>query len=379
MRRRLLGLLIVVAGVGASTAGAQQGKGEITGVVVDSLGSAIVGAQVFVPSAGTSAVSDVEGKFRLRNIPEGTAEVTARRLGFAAASLKLSVEPGRTTTARLVLALLPASLQVVTVRERRTASDQRLAGFYARAGTRARGGHFVTRDQLDRFVTNRLADVLSEIPGVRVLNVRGARQVTIRSSGTACTPLFYIDGFPASAGAFDVDMIGISSVEGIEVYESLSSVPPELLGPRGLDRCGVIAIWSRPAPSRRTAAVRGVEDIAQLVARHEVFTADDVDERATPIDSVPTPVYPDSLWRARVGGRAVIELLVDSLGDIEPGSVRVVTATSPLFGVSARRAVESVSFRPAKRQHRPVRQVVQLQFIFAPSNSPTPAPDDRIH
>ena len=39
------------------------------------------------------------------------------------------------------------------------------------------------------------------------------------------------------------DMVLPSSVEGIEIYRGLSTVPPEFLNPDA--ECGVIAIWTR--------------------------------------------------------------------------------------------------------------------------------------
>jgi outer membrane receptor for ferrienterochelin and colicin len=39
------------------------------------------------------------------------------------------------------------------------------------------------------------------------------------------------------------DVVSPASVEGIEVYRGLSTVPPEFLNPDAV--CGVIAIWTR--------------------------------------------------------------------------------------------------------------------------------------
>jgi len=63
--------------------------------------------------------------------------------------------------------------------------------------------------------------------------------------------MFYLDGFPATSGPMDLDMIDLSGVEGIEVYAGMTSIPAEFMGVVGGEQCGVIAVWSRPTRPRR--------------------------------------------------------------------------------------------------------------------------------
>ena len=46
-------------------------------------------------------------------------------------------------------------------------------------------------------------------------------------------------------------MLDLASVEGIEVYSGVATVPPEFMGARGTHACGVVAVWSRPFRRRR--------------------------------------------------------------------------------------------------------------------------------
>jgi len=186
-----------------------------------------------------------------------------------------------------------------------------------------------------------------------------------------------MDGFPATAGAFDVDMIDASSLEGVEVYPSLSSVPPELLGPRSLDRCGVVALWSRPAPARRRVQPMKPSELARLVESHQVLTADEVDVVAKPAGEIPVPEYPDSLWKARVGGRVLLEFVVDTTGSVEAETIGVVTASHTGFVAPARTVAAQVTFTPAKRQNRLVRQLVQLPFVFEPKRDSSQSNESR--
>jgi len=361
----IVGAAAIILAFRSSSIEAQTGQGDVSGLIVDASGTAIVGVRVSLPNGSAAAVTDERGHFRLAHVPEGTAMIAARRLGFSPFDTSLSIGAGTRPGIRIVMTALPIALPMVQVNEHHTASDERLAGFYARIGKR--GGHFITREQIDRRITYRLGDLLSEVPGVRILTARGGpRVVAFRGAGSGCSPLFFIDGFPATAGAFDVDMIDASSLEGVEIYPSLSSVPPELLGPRSLDRCGVVALWTRPAPRHRRAEQLDARQIARLVEDRQVLTASEVDVAAKPTEEIPLPQYPDSLWKAGIGGRVVLELVVDTLGRVEPGTISVVSASNRGFVAPARTVTEEVTFTPARRQNRAVRQLVQIPFVFEP-------------
>ena len=365
----------------AASAGAQQTV-TVRGTVVDSLGVGIAGAEITwavgdeARSRGaTSAHSDSVGSFQLAKVPTGSVTLRVRRLGFGPRTEEIQVEGG--SSAALVVRLAPTArrLPAVSVRELREPYDGRLAGYFARL---AKGqGHFITRERLDRLTSVRLSDLLREVPGVRVLSGRGGGKV-LSLRGSSCSPLFFIDGFPASAGAFDVDMIEPATLEGVEIHSGMATVPSELLGPRGLDRCGVVALWTRPAPSRRRA-VRDSNgsDLALLLETGVVFPADDVDQLAVLEDSTARPVYPDSLWRHGTSGRVLLEFVVDTAGEIEPGTLGVVSATHMAFAAAAMAAFRDAQFRPATRNGRRVRQLVLLPVDFDPRARTTRAPAPR--
>jgi TonB family protein len=131
----------------------------------------------------------------------------------------------------------------------------------------------------------------------------------------------------------------------------------------------VIALWSRLAEPRARRAKNQItpEQLARLVESATVFTAEQVDAPAQ-LDPEETLLltYPDSLRRARTGGEAVIEFVVDTAGAVEWETVGVVAATHPLLAEAARSAARSARFIPAQRAGRPVRQLVQLPLRWDP-------------
>jgi len=350
---------------------------SLSGTVRDSLGAAIMGAQVVVAN-GPHASSDDHGRFVLGALRSGPVHVTVRRLGFLPVVVDWMVAPDAPPL-EVRLAAIAQSLAAVEVRERREPSDARLAGFNARRARKV--GHFITRNDLERKNGFNLTDAMRDVPGARVITMRGALGKTVLLRGSTCPPLVFIDGFPASAGPFDLDMVNLKSVEGIEVYSGAASIPMELIGPRGLEQCGVIAIWSRPAGTRRVASSRTQPsvDVQPLIESHEVRLASEVDTVARYIAGSAEPLYPDSLWRARVDGHVVAQFVVDSAGVVEAGTVTIVASSQPEFAAAVRAAVPAARFEPAVVGGRHVRQLVQLPFNFGLTTEANPPREERSH
>jgi TonB family protein len=347
-----------------SSAVAQTVAGAVGGVVRDTAGMPLAGAAVALQTGGSAAQTGEEGTYRLNGLTPGPATLVVRRLGFRPQTHRVEIPAGGMLPLDVRLIPLPQALSPMVVRARREVYDARLEGFHARLETGR--GHYLNRERLDRASSLSLPDLLRELPGVRVFPQAGGRRA-VRLRGARCAPLVFVDGFPASAGEFDLDMLDVISLEGVEVYLSMSTIPPEFGAARMKEQCGVIAVWSRPAPSRRRRAASDVVDVDQLVSSGQVFTADEVQQVAQ-LDSAqsPPPVYPDSLWRAGVAGRVLVELVVDAEGGVEPGTIRVVSATHALFAGAVRRAMTEAVFTPARLAGRPARQVVQLPVVFTP-------------
>jgi TonB family protein len=367
---RAAGLCILALAGVIRPAEARQIRGaSIHGTVRDSAGAPIPAVDVGVIGSGMRSRTNDLGTYRIAGLAPGAATLTARRLGYSIFSRDLHLREGEELTLDIELGARAAVLSEVEVTEPREPYDSRLAGFNARLQCHV--GHFITRERIDRANNANLSQLLRELPGVRI-GPSSAQGRVVRLRGANCPPLVFVDGFPASAGEFDLDMIEPASVEGVEVYSSAASVPPEFSGPRDLDRCGVIAIWSRPArPHTRAGAATDTATARGTAAvRAEAYTADEVDVAARLDSGSLRPSYPDSLYRAGVGGRVVLEFTVDTSGAVDPASVDVMASSHPLLTLAVRRALDSARFTPATRRGIRVRQVVQLPVSFIPSTVP---------
>jgi outer membrane receptor protein involved in Fe transport len=103
MNRFSMVLVVLLTGLLAAPASAQQTSGNITGRVLDEQGGAVPGVTVTATSASTgfsrTDVSDAEGVYRLTALPVGTYDVIAELQGFTRVEQKsLVVNVGQTTS-----------------------------------------------------------------------------------------------------------------------------------------------------------------------------------------------------------------------------------------------------------------------------------------
>lgn len=97
-----------------------------------------------------------------------------------------------------------------------------------------------------------------------------------------------------------------------------------------------------------------------------VYTQNLVDVPVELLDG-PTPAYPTVLAGAGLAGRVVLEFVVDTLGQVEPASIRMVEGAHPAFEASARAAISAARFRPARAKDHAVRQRVRQAVRFVPT------------
>ena len=348
--------------------GAAQATHAVFGTVRDSAGTPVENVELEATPAGIRTRTERDGTYRLVGLLPGSVTITARRLGFLPVTRNLAVSAMSDRRLDLTLARTAEVLSALQVTAHQV-YDSRLEGFNKRS--QGQVGHFITRERIDRANSTTLSDVLREIPGIKIGGAfNSGRLIRLRSA--KCPPLVFVDGFPASAGEFDVDMIDLKSVEGIEVYAGLGSIPPEFSGPRDLDQCGVIAIWYRPSRPTRSAPVEKSRSVS-LPDTDEVRTVTEVDVPARPVGEAIAPQYPDSLLQSRIAGRVVVEAVIDTLGKVELASIDVLASPHELLTASVREALGSALFAPAMLKGRRVRQLAQLSFMFAPA--PVRVPD----
>ncbi|MGH3373190.1 MAG: energy transducer TonB [Actinoallomurus sp.] len=94
------------------------------------------------------------------------------------------------------------------------------------------------------------------------------------------------------------------------------------------------------------------------------FTVFEVDAMVERNEASAAPEYPSDLAEAGVEGVVLATYVVDATGRVETTAIRILSSDHPLFTASVQTALAAMSFRPATRGGKPVRQLVEQRFRF---------------
>jgi TonB family protein len=138
-----------------------------------------------------------------------------------------------------------------------------------------------------------------------------------------------------------------------------------------------------PAPTQPAAVP--MQQPGPTRARSElpagVYREEDVTDRPERIGG-PAPRYPDSLRTAGVGGRVLVEYIVDTAGHVVPRSVRILSSTHPGFEAPTREAILASTFRPGLLRGRAVpvllSQPVNFEVMRGPGVTYRPPASDTL-
>jgi hypothetical protein len=211
---------------------------KVRGIVVDSAGLPIVGAEVRAIGTALLAVTSDSGLFRVE-LPAGPIVFAVRRLGYEPSTFLATLRPGRTNGVTLALSGMAQALPGVLVAEER--EQTWLRTFNDRKSTQP--GTFITRREIETSRARLTTDLLRRrAPSVHVVMTRGGgTRVYMRGNNARrCPPQLFVHATPYSG---DVDDFPPDVVEAIEVYAGSSELPPELNMGRAI--CGAIVIWTR--------------------------------------------------------------------------------------------------------------------------------------
>jgi TonB family protein len=81
--------------------------------------------------------------------------------------------------------------------------------------------------------------------------------------------------------------------------------------------------------------------------------------------SGPPPWYPRALQVAQIGGSVMVEAIVDTLGRVEQGSVKIVSSSEHGFDQSAQQVVERSVFQVTRTPWRALRVRVHIPITYA--------------
>jgi TonB family protein len=96
----------------------------------------------------------------------------------------------------------------------------------------------------------------------------------------------------------------------------------------------------------------------------KVYPENLVQETPLLLAAPPTP-YPDLLRQAGIGGRVLLQAIVDTSGRIEPGSMRILQTPNRAFNAPVMEWATKALFRPARLDGRAVRVIIHLPVDYS--------------
>ena len=210
--------------------GAQGQTGTIVGRVTDAASTApIEGVQVQVVGTGLVGTSSNDGRYRIVNVPAGSQQIIARRIGYTAARSTIAVQAAAEATLDLVMSASAVSLDQVVVTGTAGAQEKRSIGnavttINASAELRKSGATNVTSLLSARAPGVTIRARSGRLGAGPAIEIRGRNSLSLENA-----PLIYVDGVrvnnATSTGPLAVS--GRLGGQGATVAGRLNDIDPD--------------------------------------------------------------------------------------------------------------------------------------------------------
>src|SRR5688572_9879039 len=251
-------LIVFAASFGVADPAQGQAGGRVVGAVTDAQSGQPLGeVQVYIPGTGLGALSRANGRFIILNVPAGTHQVRAERIGPTTANQNVTVTADQTAEVNFQLGTQALGLDEIIVTGTAGAARRR------EIGSTVNQINVATLNEKPTDVTKLLQ---ATAPGVEVSQGGGGAgqgsKIRLRGANTLSNggdPIIYVDGVRMMTGAFEnraakdqgnraanvtqspLDMINPNDIERIEVIKG--SAATTLYGTEASN--GVIQIFTK--------------------------------------------------------------------------------------------------------------------------------------
>ncbi|MFU8859746.1 MAG: SusC/RagA family TonB-linked outer membrane protein [Cyclonatronaceae bacterium] len=263
-------LLTVLAMVLLTSQIALAQSGVLRGVVTDAeTGESVPGANVLIADLGRGASSDIDGNYRIENLPAGNHVVTVSFLGYRTFRETVAITAGQTTVLNLSLQIGTIGLDELIVSGYAVTTKREVTGSIS--SVRAQEIQDVPLQNTESLLQGRAAGVnVTASSG----NPGGAFRVNIRGNGSvnaATEPLYIIDGVQISfaqqsglTSTSPLNSLNPSDIENIEILKDASSAA--IYGAQAA--AGVVLITTKQGRQGRTNVTFRAETGVRTLARN---------------------------------------------------------------------------------------------------------------
>lgn len=220
----------------------RKGNASVSGVVVLEGNPSDAVSRVELQGTDIAAVTNQRGEFTLQNLPSGTRNILARRVGYVAQSVPVDLNSREAQRVTIKLPKFVAVMDPVLVTARRNVALDKV-GFNQRQ--KSGSGYFIDADRISRMHPFYISDILRTVPGLRVsYSGTGDPVVTSTRDIRASCVQYWVDDVPfleITPGEINHFVNG-GEVVAAEVYQS-GTAPAQYVRAGG--NCTTIVLWTR--------------------------------------------------------------------------------------------------------------------------------------
>ncbi len=223
-------------------------KARFAGQVHDNKNLPLPGANIVIPSLTIGTATDLNGNFLISNLEPGDYTVEIRYIGYQTQTVEVSLKPGITSTANIVL---DEGIEIGEV-----LITQRLQGEQKALNTqktRMNITNIVASEQIERFPDANIGDALKRLPGINVMYDQGeARFANIRGTQPELNSVTLngerIPSAEAEKRFVQLDLVPADMIQTIEVNKAVTpDMDADAIG-------GSINLVTKTAASDRTVS-----------------------------------------------------------------------------------------------------------------------------
>lgn len=206
-------------------ASAQGTTGSISGVVLDSSGKFLEGAEISIAGTALKTSTEREGVFQLTGVPAGTHVLNISYPGTNSVTETVRVSAGQSAVVRTMLKSDTIMLEAFTVNTAKEGMSQAIALQKASFNQKL----VAASDQFGDISEGNVGEYLKFLPGIGIdYTANDARAVSLRGMNPIFTNVT-VDGGRVASGTssgdsrrFELEQVAINNVETIEVFKTMT-------------------------------------------------------------------------------------------------------------------------------------------------------------
>jgi TonB-dependent receptor len=199
-------------------------QGTMQGVVSDSLSNRpLIGANVYLRGTSLGGITDLEGKYRITSIPQGTYKIRISYVGYVPKEVEVNIIDDKSTglNAQLTPDVIEGAEVVITAQAR---------GQVAAINQQVNSNtivNVISEEKIQELPDANAAEAIGRLPGVSIIRSGGeASKVVLRGLSSKFSNIT-VDGvrIPSTDSTtrdVDLSMISQGSLAGVELYKTLT-------------------------------------------------------------------------------------------------------------------------------------------------------------